>query len=227
MHMTMKAVLALALAAPLQVFAADTVDWAHWSNVNNATLTQNGQLVHVTYTGDNAGLDLNAYIYDHPASFTNADVTNTPGSNGTIDMVGGKQTVNVIHFDHPVVNPYMDVFSVGRGGLPVSFVFLNADVSILSQGAGHWGGGTLTQSGNTITGQEGNGLLKLTGTYTEIDFQTPNLESYYGATVGVALTAPVPEPASWGMLLSGLGLLFIRGFLPGGFRKAPPPGRTG
>ena len=84
-------------------------------------------------------------------------------------------------------------------------MFQNGSFSILAQGPGHWGGGTLTQSGMTVTGVEGNGLLKFYGTYTDISFITPNGEFYYGATVG-GLVAGVPEPATYAMLLAGLGL---------------------
>jgi hypothetical protein len=48
-------------------------------------------------------------------------------------------------------------------------------------------------------------LLKFSGTYTDISFITPNGEYYYGATVG-GLIAGVPEPATYAMLLAGLGL---------------------
>ncbi|SHN43165.1 PEP-CTERM protein-sorting domain-containing protein [Duganella sacchari] len=201
-----KAGLALALIAPLQAFAvAPTVSWTAWDNASTGSFAYGAQTITVTYTGDNIGMDPSAYIYDVPSSFTNAEVTNTPGSNGTILMVGGAQTVNHFHFSAPVVDPYLVMFSVGQGGLPVSFQFQNGSFSILAQGTGHWGGGSLTQSGMTVTGLEGNGLLKFQGTYTDISFITPNGEYYYGATVG-GLTAAVPEPATYAMLLAGLAL---------------------
>lgn len=203
-----QALLALAIAAPLQANAG-TVDWAHWQSDLTGTMTQGSQLINVSYTGENLGVDYGAYIYDVPGSFTNAEVTNTPGGNGTIDMQGGGERLNTFHFDHPVVNPYIDLFSVGQGGTPVRFVFQvnGSDLSILAEGTGHWGGGTLVQSGNTVTGVEGNGLLKFNGTYSSISFYTPDHEYYYGATVGVL--AAVPEPATYGMLLAGMGMLAV------------------
>ena len=208
MKKMMKAALTLALAAPLAAFAAvPTVSWTAWSDVNNGSLTQNAQAIGVTYSGDTIGLDHSSYIYDVPSSFTSAEVTNTPGSNGTILMTGGNATVNTFHFSQAVVNPYIELFSVGQGGVPVSFVFQSGNIAILSEGSGHWGGGSLVQNGLTVTGYEGNGLLKFTGTYTDISFVTPNYEYYYGATVGAASIAAVPEPETYAMLLAGLGLV--------------------
>lgn len=197
--------LALAMIAPLHAFA-DTVSWTAWSDATTGSFLYGAQNITVTYTGASLGLDMNAYNWDVPASFTNAEVTNTPGGNGAIQMQGGNgNIVNTFHFSAPVVNPYLVMYSVGQSGLPVDFNFQNGSFAILAQGAGHWGGGTLTQNGMVVTGLEGNGLVKFYGTYTDISFNTPNSEYYYGATVG-ALTAPVPEPETYAMLLAGLAL---------------------
>ncbi len=103
----------------------------------------------------------------------------------------------------------MAMFSVGQGGVPVSFNFQDGlTYTLLSQGAGNWGGGSLSPaSGSSIVGYEGNGVIKFTGTFTDIRFTTPNYEYYYGATIGVSEVAAVPEPSSYAMLVAGLGLL--------------------
>lgn len=197
--------LASAIAAP--AFAADTVSWANWSTLASGTMQQGSNTITVSYNGENLGIDHNAYIYDVPSSFTNAQVTNTPGTNGTILMSGGGTRVNTFHFSQAVTNPYIDVFSVGQNGVPVAFNFLNgASFSILAQGGGHWAGGSLTQtSPSSFVGREGNGLLQFNGTFTDISFTTPNSEYYYGATIGIA--AAVPEPETYAMMLAGLGAL--------------------
>jgi hypothetical protein len=189
--------------------AEDTASWATWSGTS-ATFAQNSQPVNVTYTGQWDSVDFNAsYFNSVPTSFTSAEVTNTPGSNGAIHMTGGSPDVNTLHFSQPVINPLIAVYSVGQSGLPVTFNFLNnPSFVIASQGPGHWGGGSLTQSGNTVTGLEGNGLLQFTGSYTDIAFTTPVHENFYGFTVGAIATVPaVPEPETYAMLLAGLGLM--------------------
>lgn len=189
--------------------ADDTASWAVWLGTS-AAFTQNGSTVNVTYTGQLNSIDYNAsYFNSVPTSFTSSEVTNTPGSNGAIHMTGGTSDVNTLHFSQAVINPLIAVFSVGQGGTPVTFNFLNnPSFVIASQGAGHWGGGLLTQNGNSVTGLEGNGLLQFNGSYTDIAFTTPVQENFYGFTVGaIANAAVVPEPETYAMLLAGLGLM--------------------
>jgi len=148
-----------------------------------------------------------------PSSFTNALVTNTPSAaDGTVIMTGGDTTVNTFTFSQAVVDPLMVLFSVGQpGGYDVPFNFLGSvDFSILAQGAGNWGGGSLVKSGNSVIGEEGNGLIQFHGTYTQISFTTPTYEFYYGGTVGALSTVrqvPVPEPETYALMLAGLGLV--------------------
>ncbi|WON72773.1 PEP-CTERM sorting domain-containing protein [Nitrosospira sp. Is2] len=199
--------------APVQAVPLDTASWTSWTSSTSGSFTQDSNSINVTYTGSTFGVDYGSHFYNVPASFTNSEVTNTPGTNGTLLMTGGTTQINGFHFSHAVVDPIISLFSVGQSGVPVSFNFLNdVTLSILSQGAGNWGAGLLTQTGNSITGGEGNGLLQFHGTYTDIEFTTPNYEFYYGATVGAlaaSAVAPtsVPEPATYALILMGLGMM--------------------
>jgi hypothetical protein len=211
----MKKLLALSLVASLMVplsASAGLVNWTSWSNSSTGTSSQNGNNITVTYTGETFGVSYDPAIFDDvPTSFTNAEVSNTPGSNGTLLMQGGgSQILNKFTFSSAVIDPYINLFSVGQWSVPVEFNFTNATPEILAQGAGHWGGGTLTQSGNTITGNEGNGLLKFTGTFTEISFYTPLYEYYYGGTVGLADKVNVPEPTTLSLMLIAAAAFFAR-----------------
>jgi hypothetical protein len=204
--------------APVQAVPIDTASWTSWTSSTSGSFTQDSNVINVTYTGNTFGVDYGPHFYNVPASFTNSEVTNTPGTNGTLLMTGGTSQINGFHFSQEVVDPLISLFSVGQGGVPVSFNFLNdVTFSILSEGAGNWGGGLLTQNGASITGWEGNGLLKFHGTYTDILFTTPNYEFYYGATVGALadIAIPptsisptsIPEPATYALILTGLAMV--------------------
>jgi len=211
----MKKLLALSLAASLLIplsASAGIVNWTNWSNSSTGTTSQNGNSITVTYTGETFGIDNDAAIFnDVPSSFTNAEVSNTPGKNGALLMQGGAtQVLNTFRFSSAVINPYINLFSVGQPSIAVQFYFTNATPEILAQGAGHWGPGSLTQSGNLITGSEGNGLLKFTGTFTEISFYTPIHEYYYGGTIGLADSVSVPEPTTLSLMLMGALAVFAR-----------------
>lgn len=218
-------IIGIMFIAPVQATPLDTASWTHWTSSPGGIggdFIQGSHSIDVTYTGNASGVDYGAHIYNVPSSFTNAEVTNTPGTNGTLIMTGGTDDIHNFHFSQAVIDPIIDLFSVGQRGVPVTFNFLNdATFSILSQGAGNWGGGLLTQSGSSVTGLEGNGLLQFHGTYTDISFITPDYEFYYGATVGAiqavsdsisqdasvnAINA-VPEPATYMLILGSLGLM--------------------
>ncbi len=214
------------LAVPLGALAdGGSVSWTNWNqgNVPQGVLQQNGATITVTFRGDSIGILRDesydaSNLYDVPASFTyGSEVNNTPGTLGTIKMMGGPDyygnlTVNSFHFSQAVINPYIDLSSVGRPGDLVTFNFLGgASFTLLSQGAGHWGAGSLVKDGQSILGYEGNGLLRFNGVFTDISFTTPNQEFYYGATVGAATVAVVPEPSSFTILLLGLAAVACAG----------------
>lgn len=202
-----------AIALPLHAMAG-TASWTNWSTTTptTGTLTQNSTPVTVTYTGSTFSTDYSADIYDVPVSFTTPAISNTPETNGTILMRGGTMQDNNIswgnfHFSTPVTNPVIDLISVGQIDEPVSFVFNTSNFSILKSGPGHWGdtNSSLTQSGNTVIGEEGNGLLQFVGVFSDIYFTLPDYEDYYGATVGAPTATPIPA-AIWlfGSALAGL-----------------------
>ena len=212
--MTFKAaVCALACALPFAA-GAQTVTWAQWTPGGDYTAGATMGTVHVDYSGEMQTIDYDASYFSNTTSFTNAEVANTPGANGSIRLNGGPTGSSYpdhLRFSTPVTNPYIALYSVGAAGTPVTFDFVNGheasdgpSITLLSSGAGNWGGGTLTVLDHHVTGEEGNGIIRLNGTFTDVYFWAPDREVYYGFTVGIAA---VPEPQAWAMLLLGLGFV--------------------
>lgn len=103
---------------------------------------------------------------------------------------------NQITFSQAITNPIMAINSLGQNNVPVSYTF-DTPFQILSyndpSNPAHWGQGLLTQSGNTLTGVEGTGVIQFMGTYSSISFNVDNYEYWHGFTVGTKETL---EPSS-------------------------------
>lgn len=145
-----------------------------------------------------AGAGVNYWNPSTP--YISASIDNAPGNSGIISLnTGGTVTIN---FSSAVVDPLIALVSWNSNTL----VF-NAPIEIVSYGAGHWGNGTpvLNANGDGIYGQgEVHGVIRVLGTYDTISF-THISENWHGYTVGI--TAAVPEPESFALLLAGLPLL--------------------
>jgi hypothetical protein len=166
----------------------------------------------VTYSGQTDGLGLaNAAANSQsnvpwlPASsFMGGTVGNAPTvADDSVAMTGGLETEETITFSSAVTDPYIAIWSLGQGGDPASFVF-SSPFTIEAGGPDQYGGGTITQSGYTVWGSEGSGVIQLDGTFNSISFTTPQSEDWFAFTVGEAAT---PEPGS--LLLLGTGMLAL------------------
>ena len=108
-----------------------------------------------------------------------------------------------------MLNPVLAIWSLGQPSVPAQFVF-GQSFTIQSGGSNaEFGGSTITALGNTVSGNEGNGVIQFNGTLTSITWSNPMLENWYGFTVGVPVAA-VPEPETYALLLAGLALLGAR-----------------
>jgi hypothetical protein len=108
----------------------------------------------------------------------------------------------------PVVNPIMEIVSLGRTAIGTQYAFSlspGQSMSILAQGPSSAFNGCdtcLSLSGTTLTGHEGDGVIQFTGTFNSISWTGANPEFWNGFTFGVtSLPSGVPEPATWGTML--------------------------
>ncbi len=200
---------------------ADTFAWANWTtgtagNPGSAAGTLAGGLT-VGYSGQTSGLTT-APSWTPTSTFSGGLVGNAPPSTASIALEGtapgGTSILETISFSAPVVDPVFAIWSLGQTGVPASFDFFSKSpepITLISGGPStEFAGSSIIVNGQMVTGVEGNGVIEVDGTFTSIDFTTPNFENFYAFTVGYDQTltpSSVPEPAT--LSLFGLGLAAV------------------
>lgn len=210
----------LLLAAVPSAFA-DTVTWATWSAptiISPVVGVVDGTIgsVNVTYVGEvqfvNAS-NTGAYNYFQPTStYVGGVVGNAPTNGGMIAIDGLNGTTDTFNFSTPVTGIVLSEVSLGQAGIGTNYTF-NDGFSIVACGPNIvYGGGCVTQSGDTMTGDEGDGTIVFSGgPITSLSFTTADPEYWNGFTIGLLpqQTAVTPEPGT--ITLLGTGLLGLIG----------------
>ena len=197
------AALLVTAGAPSQ---AATITWNAWSSNTAGTMG-------TVAVGFSAGGNPSAFIDDYPSwapasSWADSTVVaNAPASSdGIIQLFGGTSNVNTLSFSTPVLNPVIAIWSLGQPGMTASFDFIGATPVLVAGGPNaEYGGSSIWISGNNVYGAEGNGTVMFSGTYSSLSWTNPAYEGWYGFNVG--MTAAVPEPESYALMLAGLGVV--------------------
>jgi hypothetical protein len=230
------AALAAMAAAPARAVPIYYTDWtsatvAAAGSASGTIMTPTGPVA-VTYTGQvhtpTQTACGTAYWSTNSSIYVSATASNAPNQDPSnpavqlptsqrcdmISMTGGAGIgVSTFSFDRPILNPILSVLSLGQNAVFAKLEFDQA-FTILSQGAGFFGGGTTrlvnlganSRGGETLQGNEGHGTIMFTGAFQTLTWTMPVFENWYGFTIGVQGIA-VPGPA--GAPLLALGLLAI------------------
>lgn len=155
-----------------------------------------------------------AYWGGNPSAFVSDNVPALPPTNTRIALAGWGAATQTLTFSAPVSNITMIIGSLGSPGTPATWTF-NQPIVVLSDGSVN-GSAPFQLSGSSLqlTGQEANGVIQFTGTFTSFSWTVSAPEMYSAWNLGVtSASAPnaVPEPGTWAAaaLLAG-GAAFMR-----------------
>jgi hypothetical protein len=201
---------------------ADVIAWTDWTSftagTTNGTATGTIGSVGVSYSGQvlsnsNTNNTAGGVSWGPASTFSGGSISNPPPFRDIITLQGGTGTgTNTIRFSTPVVDPVMAIWSLGAPGALASFVFTASEPFTIQSGgpSNEFAGSSITQSGNVVNGVEGNGTIRFSGTFSEITWTNPQSEFFYGFTTGIAgAVSPVPEPSTWLLVASVIGLLWL------------------
>ncbi|KAA0216292.1 MAG: hypothetical protein DYG94_05325 [Leptolyngbya sp. PLA3] len=191
----------LCLAAPLA--AANNVQWADWTAASTGIAgSASGTIgsINVNFSGELWGAQTagGTNYWSPGTAYVSGSVWNPPPASDILQCQGATPNTYTITFSQAVTNPYMAICSLGTPGV-LSVLTFNQPFTILSQGPGYFGSGTMTQgAGNTLLGSEGYGVIQFIGTMTSITWTDPQWERWHGYQVAL-----VPAPGAAALL--GLG----------------------
>jgi hypothetical protein len=229
----------LLLPTVLPAFGA-TYYYVDWTSANVAQGTATGTItlpdlstVTVTFAATNSdgspgnlfGAQTSGGInyWSPSAPYISAEVSNPPPDPDILQLAGGQNQTYTVTLSQPIKDPIMAIVSLGSAAIPTTYDF-NSPFTIVSQGAGFFGNGPLTQlPGNVLLGAEGHGTIQFIGTFSTFSWTVPAPEVWHGFTFAIRTTTAlepnppnqVPTLAGWAlalvaMLLGGFGLLAIR-----------------
>lgn len=218
----------LLLTTSQSLFAV-SINWVDWTATSTdeviGTGNSGGEFIDVSYNGKYIGAQTGGGTnYWNPSDVytNNTVVDNAPPASDIIRITGGSNALtHSITFSESVVNPLMAILSLGQPTTTVTYDFGDEEFSILSSGAGFWGGdpsGSLSEiTSSILTGVEGHGVIQFEGVYSSLTWDVSTFENWHGFQIGFEQLesqlppSSVPVPGAVWLFASGLiGLIGMK-----------------
>jgi hypothetical protein len=214
MKKTWVAVLTTIFLMPVMVSVANaSTTWTDWTDrTAGAAGSAVGTLgtITVDYSGEvlgNTNLNGTSNIWNPDTTYIGGLIDTSPDTVGDVIGLNGSTSVSTISFSEPVLNPVIAIWSLGRPSFEASFSFTETPVFQVGGPNSIYGGSSIIVDGNTVAGNEGNGVILFEGEFDSLSWTSTN-ENWYGFTVG---STSVPVPGAIWLLGSGFaGLAGIR-----------------
>ena len=197
--MSLRSALLLSLAAAASVAAAAPYSFVTWDKTTQTATSIHGSIptdlgpIGVDVVGDFDDILTNYPSWDPATSFAGGVVDNAPDTDMLVKISHAGHFA--VSFSQEVHDAAVSMWSVGQGNVPVTYSFDRAIDLVAGGPSAEYGGSSLVQSGNAVTGAEGNGTVTLGGSMTGFGIDVIHDENYHGFTIGLQHAQAVPEPA--------------------------------
>lgn len=162
-----------------RVETTENFQWAGGYSISGSSATGTIAGIGFTYTLQNLGTQTPLNIGTTTDMFNHEAIPaeyNVPNANPTIR--NDYASINTLDFNTPILNPTLAFSSIGNSSTPVQIKFYN-DIEILwSQNV------TYDANTRTLTGREGNAVIKIAGELSQIKFDYLSAETYANFAFG-------------------------------------------
>ncbi|PKN80814.1 MAG: hypothetical protein CVU47_08610 [Chloroflexi bacterium HGW-Chloroflexi-9] len=168
--------------------AAGTINLPSGPPVSVTLTAVNPDNTNGSFYGGQTGCGVN--YWNPSAPYISPEVPNAPPACELVQLQGGQNQTYRMTFSQAVQDPLMAIVSLGSGGIPTTYDF-DRPFTIVSQGAGYWGGDAtrLVQlPGDILRGNEGHGTIRFIGAFPTFSWTVPTPEVWHGFTFGIRTT---------------------------------------